>query len=459
MLQNLRNTILIHRNRIKQRQYKKNFPMPLKPPENIMQAIKIRMAKMVQRMSKPAMNLSVVHNIRLDPKDLKHGTHNIRFCINNYSEELPEPGDMLYVQWKNRPELVEKILSIFKEDGKQKIRFLGFNSHLHPGEIISCDLRTALSEYIDIEVASIPLLQFAGFSKAAEKNLAIHRAHEKFHTYIMKQDKKPKKKGPVLHHPKMDFEMYSAISLLEGLDTLPSLTKFINWQERISGRAYTMAGASLDENRSLTIDITVSEVYKQLLDRNNQRLTSPARTSSYLLSLNKGDSCKAWVLPETYKYPVTIGRKPPKLIAIATGSGISSPLSLLRSGLQTEPMWLIYGVRSWEEKSLYGEELKEHHARGGICRLDIAESRPKSPDKVKNYVQDLLWENRQELVKEILAGAHIYLCGRLSMGHQVREILAKIFLEEHAANSIEEAQQMLGNFIETLVFQASVSGV
>lgn len=417
------------------------------------EAMQLRMAQMFRRMGTPAMHMVLEEKQRLDPLDTKHGTYRLRLRAEQFAGDPPEPGDMLYVRWKNRKELVDQILELYGEDGTRQVKLLSFSSKFSPGEVIRCNLRDALTEHIEIDVASIRMLKFAGLKAAAMHNEDIHKAHMKFHRQLMR------KKVSAHQHPVMDFKIYSLYSILTSLSKLPKLETLLGWQERISGRAYTMTGSQRDSNGNLLIDITVSEVYKQLLDAQGQKITSPARTSTFLTKMEIGDYCRGWILPELHKYPLSIGRKPKKLIAVATGSGISSPLSLLRSGKAIEPMWLIYGVRSWEQKSLYPEEIQAFVDSGAICRLDVAESRPQKEGKSKQYVQDVLWQQRQQIVADILDGAHVYLCGRLSMGHQVRDVMIRMFLDQNAAETPEQARELFESYVDKLVFQASVSGV
>jgi len=76
-----------------------------------------------------------------------------------------------------------------------------------------------------------------------------------------------------------------------------------------------------------------------------------------------------------------------------------------------------------EEWSEYEEELK------GKFKIHCAFSREKyQPDGSKIYVQDLLWEDRDNVADAIINGkGYVYICGEAkNMSKQVEEVLAKI---------------------------------
>lgn len=65
---------------------------------------------------------------------------------------------------------------------------------------------------------------------------------------------------------------------------------------------------------------------------------------------------------------------------------------------------LFYGCRKSDEDFLYKEEWEEHKKElGDVFEMSTALSREKfKPDGSKLYVQDLLWEQREPIAKDIL---------------------------------------------------------
>ena len=91
---------------------------------------------------------------------------------------------------------------------------------------------------------------------------------------------------------------------------------------------------------------------------------------------------------------------------------------------------LFYGCRKSTQDFLYKEEWPEYEQElKGKFRIHCAFSREKyNPDGSKIYVQDLLWEDRENVADAILKGkGYVYICGEAkNMSKQVEEVLAKI---------------------------------
>lgn len=95
---------------------------------------------------------------------------------------------------------------------------------------------------------------------------------------------------------------------------------------------------------------------------------------------------------------------------------------------------LFYGCRKTTEDFLYRDEWPQYEKElGGKFSMYTAISRepPYKPDGSKIYVQDLLWEQREQISDAILNGkGYIYICGDAkSMAKSVEEALARIFGE------------------------------
>jgi NADPH-ferrihemoprotein reductase len=93
-------------------------------------------------------------------------------------------------------------------------------------------------------------------------------------------------------------------------------------------------------------------------------------------------------------------------------------------------IWLFYGCRRSTEDFLYKDEWPQYEQElNGKFSMRCSFSREKfKPDGSKLYVQDLLWEEHEELADAILNGkGYIYICGEAkNMSKQVEEVLAKM---------------------------------
>ncbi|KAK0187871.1 hypothetical protein F5146DRAFT_1061116 [Armillaria mellea] len=94
---------------------------------------------------------------------------------------------------------------------------------------------------------------------------------------------------------------------------------------------------------------------------------------------------------------------------------------------------LFYGCRKSTEDFLYKEEWPKYQEElKGKFTLHCSFSREKyRPDGSKIYVQDLIWEDRQNIADSIIAGkGYVYICGEAkNMSKAVEEVLAKILGE------------------------------
>ncbi|KAG7445777.1 cytochrome P450 oxidoreductase [Guyanagaster necrorhizus] len=94
---------------------------------------------------------------------------------------------------------------------------------------------------------------------------------------------------------------------------------------------------------------------------------------------------------------------------------------------------LFYGCRKSTEDFLYKEEWPQYQEElKGKFTLHCSFSREKyRPDGSKIYVQDLIWEDRQNIADSIINGkGYVYICGEAkNMSKAVEEVLAKILGE------------------------------
>lgn len=111
---------------------------------------------------------------------------------------------------------------------------------------------------------------------------------------------------------------------------------------------------------------------------------------------------------------------------------------------------LYYGCRAEKEDYLYAEEWPEYvqELRGKfVLRTAFSRSGPRKPDGSKIYVQDLMWEDRENIAKLIgEQKGYVYICGDAkSMSKAVEDVLAKILGEakgEGIAEGRLEIKQM-----------------
>ncbi|WP_343578741.1 sulfite reductase flavoprotein subunit alpha [Acinetobacter sp.] len=118
------------------------------------------------------------------------------------------------------------------------------------------------------------------------------------------------------------------------------------------------------------------------------------------------------------------------ILCIGNGTGIAGLMSLLqqRNRQNYTANWLIFGERQREHDFFYQETIEAWKNMGTLQRLDLAFSRDQQQ---RIYVQDILRNNADELVKWVEQGAVIYVCGSIEgMASGVDQALTDILGEQ-----------------------------
>jgi len=151
--------------------------------------------------------------------------------------------------------------------------------------------------------------------------------------------------------------------------------------------------------------------------------------STYFADRRKvGDAVRVYVKPNRhFRLPEDGNRH---IIMIGAGTGVAPYRAFLEERAELEQKgksWLVFGERNYTNDFLYQLEWQEHLASGSLTRIDVAFSRDQ-PEKI--YVQQRLWEARDELLGWVEEGAHIYVCGdEKGMARDVDVMLSRILAE------------------------------
>jgi sulfite reductase (NADPH) flavoprotein alpha-component len=119
-----------------------------------------------------------------------------------------------------------------------------------------------------------------------------------------------------------------------------------------------------------------------------------------------------------------------KVIMVGPGTGIAPFRAFLQHRRETGASgenWLFFGERNFTHDFYYQTELQDLKADGVLGRIDLAFSRDQ-PEKI--YVQDRMWQQRQDLWAWLQDGAHFYVCGDANqMAKDVDQTLTRIAIE------------------------------
>ena len=138
--------------------------------------------------------------------------------------------------------------------------------------------------------------------------------------------------------------------------------------------------------------------------------------------LRAGGSGKIFVRPNPH-FRLPQNAETP-IVMIGAGTGVAPYRGFLQeleaTGAGTKS-WAIFGHRRFLYDFLYQLEIQEWLKSGVLGRLHLASSRDQ-PEK--RYVQHVLWEQRQELRRQLDDGATLYLCGDAK--HMARDVDATL---------------------------------
>ena len=220
------------------------------------------------------------------------------------------------------------------------------------------------------------------------------------------------------------------IDLFESFPEKLSADQFVKLLRPLPGRLYSVA-SSLKAHPG-EAHLLVGAV----------RWTSHGRlrngvTSTYLADRCKtGGKARIYVKPNKHFGLPADGGRP--IVMIGAGTGVAPYRGFVEERAEAGDKgksWLFFGERNFSNDFLYQLEWQDHLASGVLSRIDVAFSRDQ-PEKI--YVQHRLWERREELLKWIDDGAHIYVCGdEKGMAKDVDATLVKILAE--TAKGDEEA--------------------
>jgi sulfite reductase (NADPH) flavoprotein alpha-component len=166
-----------------------------------------------------------------------------------------------------------------------------------------------------------------------------------------------------------------------------------------------------------------------------------------------GTKLKAYVQP-AHEFGLPADPSVP-IVMIGPGTGIAPFRAFLHERMATKAPgrnWLFFGHQRRDYDFFYEDELAGMKAAGVLSRLSLAWSRD---DTQKFYVQDRLREAGRELWAWLAEGAHVYVCGALTMGKDVERALVEV-IATHGVRSAEQAAAFLAELKKAHRYQTDV---
>jgi sulfite reductase (NADPH) flavoprotein alpha-component len=132
------------------------------------------------------------------------------------------------------------------------------------------------------------------------------------------------------------------------------------------------------------------------------------------------------------------------IIMIGPGTGIAPFRAFLHERMATKAPgrnWLFFGHQRRDYDFFYEDELSGMRSAGVLTRLSLAWSRD---DNQQFYVQDRMREVGRDFWAWLAEGAHVYVCGAITMGKDVERAMVDV-IAAHGARSIDQAVSFLAD--------------
>ncbi|KAF4472142.1 hypothetical protein FALBO_950 [Fusarium albosuccineum] len=330
--------------------------------------------------------------------------------------QLPEDtqytaGDYLAVLPVNSQEVVRRALRRFK---------LPLDAHLEISSSTPTVLPTntsvsaldVLSSYVELSQPATKrnLLTIAEAASDAETKAVLTSLSEE--TYIEEISSK-------------------RVSVLEILERYPSVElpigDFLQMLPSIRIRQYSISSSPLWNQSHATI--TFSVLKGPALSGQG---TYNGVATSYLDSLAEGDTLQVAIRssPAAFSLPSNPERTP--IICIAAGSGLAPFRGFIQqrammheSGRKLAPALLFFGCRSPDRDDLYRDEFDSWQKLGAV---DVRRAYSRHGDGCR-YVQDRIWQDKEDFIELWEKGATVYVCGSRAMADSVREVMIRVKTE------------------------------
>jgi cytochrome P450 / NADPH-cytochrome P450 reductase len=171
--------------------------------------------------------------------------------------------------------------------------------------------------------------------------------------------------------------------------------------------------------------------------------------SNYLSLVEEYDLVHVAVKPSHSNFhpPTDVENTP--VIMLCAGTGIAPFRGFVQeracqiaAGRKLAPAYLFIGCDHPDEDKLFKTELEQWQADGAV-QFFYAFSRAKDHSKGCRYVQERLWEEREEMKKAFDTGAKLYVCGSSVVGEGVAAMTKKIYAEAAEAAGRPKTEEQI----------------
>ena len=244
--------------------------------------------------------------------------------------------------------------------------------------------------------------------------------------YIAKNTNDKKLESIIDHNNNKELENYKwGMDVLDFMNINPNfkidITDFLGLLKSLQHRTYSIS-SSLNKVKN-EVHLTVSSVRWKRDTRNYNGVCSTFLADD----CTPGDNIKVFFTPnKSFRLP----DDNKDIIMIGPGTGIAPFRAFLQEREYRNSSgknWLFFGDQTKNDDFIYKNELEDFISSGVLNKLDLAFSRDQ---KNKIYVQNVMYENKNEFYNWLESGAYLYICGDANrMAKDVEDMIIKIIME------------------------------
>lgn len=253
--------------------------------------------------------------------------------------------------------------------------------------------------------------------------------------------------------PDFDTEVGAKrLSPLDILEIYPSaalpLSSFLAMLPPMRIRQYSISSSPLSSPSAATITWSVLDTPSKA----GGRFLGVA--SNYLSNLTAEDRVHVAVKPShgAFHLPADIEKTP--IIMLCAGTGLAPFRGFIQeraiqraAGRTLAPAFLFIGCAHPTRDRLFASEL-DRWAEEGVVELFYAYSKATEESRGCKYVQDRLWEEREEMRKQFDEGAKVFICGSAVVGEGVAKTVKKMYVEAAEAKGVVKTEEEVEAWFE-----------
>jgi cytochrome P450/NADPH-cytochrome P450 reductase len=255
------------------------------------------------------------------------------------------------------------------------------------------------------------------------------------------------------------------LSPLDLLELCPSaalsFASFLSMLPPLRIRQYSISSSPLADPTTTTITLSVLD--QEAFGSSGKRFLGVA--SNFLANTEPGDYIQVAVKPSRVAFhpPNDIANTP--LVMVCAGTGLAPFRGFvmeralqIAAGRKLAPALLFVGCRGPGKDVLYAEELAKWTEQGAVD-VRYAFSRAKEQSEGCRYIQERVWNDREDVKKLYEGGAKIYLCASNKVGEEVMGTIRKIYIEGELGKGVKVSEEQADNWLRALKNERFASDV